>query len=107
MSEAYRLFFGVNDESLQQVAQTLGTSLEEYRAAMKSQDLLTVLSEKWTPPSMYYKAASSLHSVLNYFWLLGDPVAQHLREGRHRYLLEGVAKDTKNILRDVLTDSTV
>ncbi|KAK2489506.1 hypothetical protein MC885_003077 [Smutsia gigantea] len=104
---AYRLLFGVNDESLQQVAQTLGTSLEKYRAAMKSQDLLTVPSENWTPPSMYYKAASSLHSVLSYFPSLGDPVAQHLREGKHRHLLERVAEDTKNILGKVLTDSTV
>ena len=44
---AYRLLFGVDDESLQQMAQTMWKPMEEYRAIMKSQDLYTVLREDW------------------------------------------------------------
>ena len=43
----YRLLFGVDDESLQQMAQTTRKPMEEYRAIMKSQDLYTVLREDW------------------------------------------------------------
>uniref|UniRef100_M3XNB9 IRG-type G domain-containing protein n=1 Tax=Mustela putorius furo TaxID=9669 RepID=M3XNB9_MUSPF len=36
---AYHLLFGIDDESLQQLAQSMGKSIEEYRALMRSQDL--------------------------------------------------------------------
>ncbi|XP_025718500.2 immunity-related GTPase family M protein 1-like [Callorhinus ursinus] len=41
---AYHLFFGVDDKSLQQVAQSIGKPMEKYKAIMKSQDLHTVLT---------------------------------------------------------------
>ncbi|XP_077612175.1 immunity-related GTPase family M protein-like isoform X1 [Crocuta crocuta] len=44
---AYRLLFHVDDNSLQQVSQSLGKPMEEYKATMKSRDLPTVLTENW------------------------------------------------------------
>lgn len=76
---AYRLFFGVDDESLQQMAQSMGKPMEEYKAILKSQDLPTVLTGDWTLSCMNYNTASYLYSILRHIPFLGDTVLNYLR----------------------------
>ena len=72
--DAYRLLFGVDDGSLQQVAQSVGKSMEEFRAAMKSQDLLTLCREDWRLSFMTCVVMKAVLSHLTYIHpSLGGP----------------------------------
>ncbi|XP_032190822.1 immunity-related GTPase family M protein 1-like [Mustela erminea] len=104
---AYHLFFGVDDESLQQVAQSMGKPMEEYRAIMKSQDLHTVLTGDRVLSFMNCNTASYLYSILRHIPFLGDNVLNYLRVWKHRHFLEIVAKDTRTIMKKILTDSII
>ncbi|XP_027949560.1 immunity-related GTPase family M protein 1-like [Eumetopias jubatus] len=104
---AYHLLFGVDDESLQQMAQSMGKPTEEYRAIMKSWDLYTVLRGDWPLSFMNCNTVSCLYSILSYIPLLGDFIFNSLRKWKHRRLLEIVSKDTKAILKKILTDSII
>ncbi|XP_034511704.1 immunity-related GTPase family M protein 1-like isoform X2 [Ailuropoda melanoleuca] len=104
---AYRLLFGVDDESLQQMAQSMGKPMEEYRAIMKSRDLYTVLREDWPLSCLNCNAVSCLYSFLRCIPLLGDFIFNSLRKWKQRRLLEIVAKDTRAILKKILTQSII
>ncbi|XP_032191135.1 immunity-related GTPase family M protein 1-like isoform X1 [Mustela erminea] len=104
---AYHLLFGIDDESLQQLAQSMGKSIEEYRALMRSQDLNTVLRGDWLFSCMNCNVVSCLCLILRCIPLLGVFVFNSLREWKHRCLLEIVANDTKDILKKILTDSII
>uniref|UniRef100_A0A452R508 IRG-type G domain-containing protein n=1 Tax=Ursus americanus TaxID=9643 RepID=A0A452R508_URSAM len=104
---AYCLLFGVDDESLQQMAQSMGKPMEEYRAIMKSQDLYTILREDWPLSCMNCNIVSCLYSILRYIPLLGDFIFNSLRKWKHRHLLEIVAKDTRAILKKILRQSII
>ncbi|KAF5918135.1 hypothetical protein HPG69_018476 [Diceros bicornis minor] len=104
--KACRSLFGADDESLQQVAQSMGTPVEEYKAIMKSQDLHTLLTD-WAFPWMNCNTASYLYTILSYIPLLGDPIIHYLREVKHRRFLEIVVEDANTILKKILKDSTV
>ncbi|XP_045634971.1 immunity-related GTPase family M protein 1-like [Ursus americanus] len=104
---AYRSLFGVDDESLQQMAQSMGKPMEEYRAIMKSRDLYSVLREDWPLSCMNCNTVSCLYSFLRCIPLLGDFIFNSLRKWKHRRLLEIVAKDTRAILKKILTQSII
>ncbi|XP_030152608.1 immunity-related GTPase family M protein 1-like [Lynx canadensis] len=104
---AYHLLFGVDDVSLQQMAQCMGKPTEEYRAIMKSRDLQTVLRGDWELSCMNCNTASYLYSILRYVPLLGNAIINCLRKWIHRLLLEIVAEDTRAILKKILTDSII
>ncbi|XP_032703929.1 immunity-related GTPase family M protein-like isoform X1 [Lontra canadensis] len=104
---AYRLLFGIDDESLRQMAHSIGKSIEEYRALMRSQDLNTVLRGDWLFSCMNCNVVSCLCLILRCIPLLGGFVFNSLRKWKHRRLLEIVAKDTKDILKKILTDSII
>ncbi|KAI5935706.1 Immunity-related GTPase family M protein [Manis javanica] len=72
--DAYRLLFGVDDGSLQQVAQSVGKSVEEFRAAMKSQDLPTLCRADWRLSFMTCVVMKAVLSHLTYIHpSLGGP----------------------------------
>ncbi|XP_045856155.1 immunity-related GTPase family M protein 1-like isoform X1 [Meles meles] len=104
---AYHLCFGVDDESLQQMAQSMGKPVEEYKAIMKSQDLHTVLTGDRILSFMNCNTASYLYSILRHIPFLGDTVLNYLRVWKHRHFLEIVAKDTRTIMKKILTDSII
>ncbi|XP_073078242.1 LOW QUALITY PROTEIN: immunity-related GTPase family M protein-like [Manis javanica] len=102
--DAYRLLFGVDDGSLQQVAQSVGKSVEEFRAAMKSQDLPTLCRADWRLSFMTCVVMKAVLSTLpTYIPVLGDLVIHYFRRMKHRCILDVVAEDTKAVLRKVLT----
>ncbi|KAI5279316.1 Immunity-Related Gtpase Family M Protein [Manis pentadactyla] len=101
--DAYRLLFGVDEGSLHQVAQSVGKSVEEFRAAMKSQDLPTLCRADWRLSFMTCLVMKTVHSHLTYIPVLGDPVIPYFRRMKHRCILDVVAEDTKAVLRKVLT----
>ncbi|XP_007952462.1 immunity-related GTPase family M protein 1-like [Orycteropus afer afer] len=102
-----KLFFGVDDDSLQQVAQSMGTTATEYKNIMKSKDLQSLSNWdqviSWTDCNTAYY----LQSVSSYIPFIGGSINCHLRWVKHRRFLEVVAEDTKNILRKVLSDSII
>ncbi|XP_077767196.1 immunity-related GTPase family M protein 1-like [Canis aureus] len=104
---AYHLFFGVDDESLQQIAQSMGKAMEEYRAIMKSRDLHTIIRGDWAVSCMNCNTSSCLYTILRYIPLLGDFIINFLRKWKHRRLLEIVAEDTRTILKKILKDSII
>ncbi|KAM4826667.1 immunity-related GTPase family M protein 1-like isoform 1-T1 [Thomomys bottae] len=105
--EAYHLLFGVNSESLCQVANSMGKAVTEYIAIMKSQDLNTLCSRDWKLKSMICLVVSMLLSPFWYIPFLGDPVIRFFRRMRYRRILELVSQDTKTILKKILQDSII
>ncbi|XP_069849909.1 immunity-related GTPase family M protein-like isoform X2 [Dipodomys merriami] len=105
--EAYHLLFGVNGESLRQVAKSMGKEVTEYMAIMKSQDLHTLCGRDWKLKSMTCLVTSVLLSPFWYIPFLGGPVIRFFRHMRCRRILELVAQDTKTILKKILEDSII
>ncbi|XP_027462030.1 immunity-related GTPase family M protein 1-like isoform X1 [Zalophus californianus] len=103
----YHSLFGVDDESLQEVAQSMGKPMEEYKTIMKSQDLHTVLTGDWALSWMNCNTASYLYSVLSYIPILGNTSIQYLRGWNQRRLLDIVVEDTKTILKKILKDAII
>lgn len=96
----YRLIFGVDDESLQQVAQSMGTVLMDYKANMKSQNFDTLRRQDW-------KLRLMTCAVVNaFFCLFGflPGLSCGLRRMRHKRMLLLVAQDTEYILERILKD---
>ncbi|NP_001300775.1 immunity-related GTPase family M protein 1-like [Canis lupus baileyi] len=104
---AYHRLFGVDDDSLQEVAQSMGKPKEEYKAIMKSQDLHTALAWDWALSWMNCNAASYLYSVLSYIPILGTTGIHYLKWWSQGHLLEIVAEDTKTILKKILEDAII
>ncbi|XP_015362722.1 immunity-related GTPase family M protein-like [Marmota marmota marmota] len=102
--KSYRLFFGVDDKSLKQVAQSIGKSVEEYTNIVKSQDAQTYHQESSTLSWIGNITVFYLCIGLSYIPYYGNSAAKYLNYMEQRRLLESVAKDTKTILRKVLED---
>ncbi|XP_008844177.1 immunity-related GTPase family M protein-like isoform X2 [Nannospalax galili] len=103
--KAFRLLFGVDDESLQQVAQSMGTVVMEYKTNIKSQDLHTIRRGDWRLKLMTCLFMNELLRFLGCLPRLCHCVIHRFRRVRHRRVLELVAQDTKTILRKILEDS--
>ncbi|XP_029402455.1 immunity-related GTPase family M protein 1 isoform X2 [Mus pahari] len=97
----YRLIFGIDDESLQQVAQSMGTVVMEYKANMKSQTFHTLRREDWKLRLMTCAIVNVFFSLFRFL----PCVCCCLRRLRHKHMLHLVAQDTKNILEKILRDS--
>ncbi|GAB1295981.1 Immunity-related GTPase family M protein 1 [Apodemus speciosus] len=96
----YRLIFGVDDESLQQVAQSMGTVLVDYKANMKSQNFDTLRREDWKLRLMTCAAVNAFFCLFGFL----PGLSCCLRRRRHKRMLLLVAQDTKNILKRILRD---
>lgn len=101
---AYRLIFGVDDESLQQVAQSMGTIIMEYKANVKSQNLSTLRRGDWRLRLM---TCGIMNACSRFFGIIPCLrwCAQYFKLMRHKRMLLLVARDTKTILRKILSDS--
>ncbi|XP_038183760.1 immunity-related GTPase family M protein 1-like isoform X2 [Arvicola amphibius] len=102
--KAYRLKFGVDDESLEQVAQTVGTVAQEYRANMKSQTHDTLRRGDWRLRVMTCVLVNGFFRILRYLPGLRCCVPC-FRRMKHKRVLLLVAQDTKTILKKILKDS--
>lgn len=97
----YRSIFGIDDESLQQIAHAMGTVVMEYKANMMSQDFHSLRREDW---KLWLMTCAVVNSLFCVFKLL-PCLRRCLRRMRHRRMLLLVAKDTKNILKKILWDT--
>ncbi|VCW67977.1 unnamed protein product [Gulo gulo] len=100
-------FFGVDDKSLQEVAQSMEKPVEEYKTIMKSRDLHTVLSRDWVLSWTNCNTDTCLYLVLTRIPLVRSIGFYSLRGWNQWRLLDYVAEDTKTILKKVLTDAAV
>lgn len=97
----YRLIFGIDDESLQQIAHGMGTVVMEYKANIKSQDFHTLRRADW---KLRLMTCAPVNAVFCLFKFL--PCLRHcLKRMRHKRMLLLVAEDTKNILKKILMDA--
>ncbi|XP_013202471.1 immunity-related GTPase family M protein 1-like isoform X1 [Microtus ochrogaster] len=106
--KAYRLKFGVDDESLEQVAQSMGTVVQEFKADMKSQTLYTLRRGDWRLRLMTCAFVNGFFHVLKYLLCFSCCVRCCVRCFRHmkyKRILLSVAQDTKTILEKILKDS--
>ncbi|XP_037673711.1 immunity-related GTPase family M protein 1-like [Choloepus didactylus] len=103
--KAYHWHFGVDDESLQLVAQTTGTDFPEYKAIMKSQDIQTVNKANWKLTLMNFFVFRAFLCLLSCIPFFGTFVIRSFRQLKQKQLLVIVAEDTKSILSKVLKDS--
>lgn len=99
--KTYRSIFGIDDESLQQIAHAMGTVVMEYKANMKSQDFHSLRREDW---KLWLMTCAIVNSLFCLFKIL-PCLHRRLRRMRHRRILLLVAKDTKNILKKILWDT--
>ncbi|XP_037673718.1 immunity-related GTPase family M protein 1-like [Choloepus didactylus] len=100
--KAYHRHFGVDDESLQRVAQITGTDFPHYKDLMKSQDLQAVNQGSWNLPFMNCTVVQAFPNLLSYIPFLGNYFIHYLRGMKQKYFLSVVAEDTKTILSEVL-----
>ncbi|XP_048190124.1 immunity-related GTPase family M protein 1-like isoform X2 [Perognathus longimembris pacificus] len=103
--EAYRLRFGVDNESLHHVAQCLKKSIFEYQGVMKYPDLHTACSRNWKLKSMTCLLMRGLLGLSWYVPGMGAPVVAFFRRLQYRCILRLVVQDTKTIVRKILNDS--
>lgn len=97
----YRLIFGIDDESLQQIAHGMGTVVMEYKANIKSQDFHTLRRADWKLRLMTCATVNALFCLFKFL-----PCLCHcLKRMRHKRMLLLVAEDTKNILKKILMDA--
>ncbi|XP_005088136.4 LOW QUALITY PROTEIN: immunity-related GTPase family M protein 1 [Mesocricetus auratus] len=102
--KVYRLKFGIDDQSLQQVALSLGTVLLEYKANMKSQNRCTLARGDWRLRLMTCALRSAFSITLKCLPCLHRCVPW-FRRIKHRRVLHLVAQDTKIIVKKILKDS--
>ncbi|XP_005376106.1 PREDICTED: immunity-related GTPase family M protein isoform X2 [Chinchilla lanigera] len=103
---AYRLRFGVDDESLQQVAWSTGSVVSEYRTILPSRDWHGLRRADWKLRLSTCSVATALLCLLPWVPCCGRRMARWLVRVTHRRMLHLVAQDTKAILRKILDDST-
>lgn len=102
--KTYQKSFGVDDGSLQQLAQRTGT-LEMGHRAMQFQDLHKM---DWRLRLLMSFPVYTFFKLLAYrCWFgLWNFVVRKFRHQRQRLIIEVVAQDTKNFLRRALKDNT-
>nr|ACO88914.1 immunity-related GTPase M7 [Microcebus murinus] len=105
--KAYQLLFGVDDESLWQVAQRVGRTFADYMSIMKSCDVQGLSTRNWKLTCMTCTVFRSFLGLLRCIPWLGNLIIRYFRQKKQRCLLEIVAEDTKAILRKVLEDSII
>jgi immunity-related GTPase family M protein len=116
--EAYRLCFGIDDQSLHQVAHCMGKMAIEYRAITKSQDLRSLCSRDWKLkimtclimtiiPRLRSCASCLCRPITCCLRYMSRPVIRCIRRMTHRRILELIAEDTKTVLKKILEDSTI
>ncbi|XP_028617158.1 immunity-related GTPase family M protein-like [Grammomys surdaster] len=100
--KTYQKHFGVDDESLQQVAQRTGR-LEMASRALQFQDLLKM---DWQLRLMMCSAVNMFLRVLAVSWWFGlwNFVIRFFSHQRHKLIIGIVAKNTKSTLRRALKD---
>lgn len=97
----YRLIFGIDDESLQQIAHGMGTVVMEYKANIKSQDFHTLRRADWKLRLMTCASVNALFCLFKFFRCL----CHCFKRMRHKRVLLLVAEDTRNILKKILMDA--
>ncbi|XP_042637289.1 immunity-related GTPase family M protein [Orycteropus afer afer] len=105
--KAYRLSFGVHDESLWQLTKGREKNFLEYMAIMKAHNLQALIRGDWKLKWISCRVMKALFSLLKYTPVFGGPIVHYVRRMKHKHVLETVAKDTKTILRKVLQDSII
>ncbi|XP_042637290.1 immunity-related GTPase family M protein 1-like [Orycteropus afer afer] len=103
--KAYQLSFGVHDKFLWQLTKGRERNFLEYKAIMKANHLGALIRGDWKLRWMSCRVMKAFFSLLKYIPVLGGPIVHSIRQMKHKHVLEGVAKDTKTILRKVLKDS--
>lgn len=99
--KAYHRHFGVDDESLQLVAQTTGKAYTDYKVNMKSQDLQAVNNGNWNLTLMNCTVVKPFLNFLCWIPFLDNLVHHYFIQMKQKHFLAIVAKDTKSILRKV------
>ncbi|XP_008840579.1 immunity-related GTPase family M protein 1-like [Nannospalax galili] len=97
----YPSLFGVDDEPIQQVAQSMNTSVAEYKA------IQTCRQDGWTWSWMCHVTTNFFYTTLSYMPYCGDSGTYYLRCKQQEKLVGEVADKTKRILRKILDDSVV
>lgn len=97
----YRLIFGIDDESLQQIAHGMGTVVMEYKANIKSQDFHTLRRADWKLRLMTCRTVNALLCLFKFLPCLGHC----FKRMSHKRMLLLVAEDTKNVLKKILMDA--
>ncbi|XP_004468634.1 immunity-related GTPase family M protein 1-like [Dasypus novemcinctus] len=105
--QVYLLHFGVDDESLQQVALRMERAFLEYKSIMKSQDLQAFSKGDWKLTWMNCAVFQAFVSFLSYIPLLGHHVIHYFRRFKHKRFIAMVAEDTRVILSQVWKDSII
>nr|XP_034360317.1 immunity-related GTPase family M protein 1-like [Arvicanthis niloticus] len=100
--KTYQKYFGVDDESLQQVAQSTGR-LEMGSRALQFQDLLKM---DWRLRLMMCFVVNMYLRVLANSWWFGlwNFIIRFFSHQRHKRIIEVVEKNTKTTLRRALKD---
>ena len=101
----YHLLFGVDDVSLQEVAQSTGKPMKQYKDIMKSQDMHTVLTEDRTLLWLNCNTVYYLNLLLSLIPVFGNTSTHYLRVWNQGRLFDIVAEDTKTIVKKILTDA--
>lgn len=100
----YRSCFGVDDESLQQVARRLGRAVSEYRNIVRAQDFHTVCRADWRLRlTTWFVALLRLLRWIPCFW---HCAMRWFAPVRHRRVLHLLGQDTMTILKKILADAT-
>ncbi|ELW66847.1 Immunity-related GTPase family M protein 1 [Tupaia chinensis] len=105
--EAYRSLFGVDNESVQQVARGLGPRTVELMAIMSSRDLRMLCRGDWVLRLLTCPAVMAFVRLLGDIPVLGDLVIRCLRCTRHRRLLQAVSQDARALVRSILEQSVL
>ncbi|XP_037056780.1 LOW QUALITY PROTEIN: immunity-related GTPase family M protein 1-like [Peromyscus leucopus] len=103
--KVFRLEFGVDDESLQQVAQSMRGVVQEYKVDMKSQTLHTLRRRDWKLRLMTCGLMNALFQILKCLPGLCCCTLCSRRMKLKRMLLL-VSQDTKTIVKKILKDIT-
>ncbi|XP_059125268.1 immunity-related GTPase family M protein 1-like isoform X1 [Peromyscus eremicus] len=104
--KVFRLEFGVDDESLQQVAQSMGTVVQEYKVDMKSQTLHTVRRGDWKLRLMTCVIMNALFRGLKHLHRCFFCCILCFRCMKLKRMLLLVSQDTKTIVKKTLKDIT-
>ncbi|XP_075399337.1 immunity-related GTPase family M protein 1-like [Tenrec ecaudatus] len=105
--DAYRLLFGMDDESVECVAQKMGTTAMQYTALMKSPNPRAVSRIDCTMACLTCRVCQAFLNALRSIPVLGNPISNYFRRMKHKHILKIVAKDSKVILRKILKDFTI
>lgn len=102
----YRGCFGIDDDSLLQVAWSTGRVVSEYRTLLRSQDLCGLRRADCRLRLATCSVMKMLLRLLRWVPWLGPRAVRWFARVTHKRMLHLVAQDTKGILKKILEDST-